>query len=316
VHTQTIGTSSLETTRLAFGNGRILGMNWRTREHVSASEFERGVTAILTAYEVGIRCFDNADIYCRGVCEEVMGEALRRVPGMRNEVVITTKCASVSPLNPDPQVGSWYDHSAAHIIESVEGSLTRMDIERVDLLMLHFPDALWNPHEVAEAYRKLLAQGKVRHFGVSNFKPSQVSALARWCDMPLVANEVEISLSHLDTFKDGTLDQCYELSMTPLAYGPVDIGRLVNEQAVKADDPRRPIYERLWPALDRSAADHGVSRTAIAIAWLLAHPIKMIPIIGSLTPERIRDAVHAFDLQMGREEWYRLFWAAGGWSKL
>ena len=315
MQTQTIGTTGIETTRLAYGNGRILGMNWRTREHVSADEFERGVTAILTAYEVGIRCFDNADIYCRGVCEEVMGEALRRVPGMRDEVTIITKCSSVQPLNPDPQLTVWYDQSAKHIIESVEGSLVRMGIERIDLLLLHYPDALWNPHEVAEAFRRLLAQGKVRHFGVSNFYPSQVSVLARWCDMPLVANEVEISLSHLDTFRNGTLDQCYEQNMTPIAYGPVDIGRLVSESAVKADDPKRPIYERLWPALDRSVAEHGVSRTAIAIAWLLAHPIKMLPIIGAATPERIRDAVHAFDVEMGREEWYRLFWTAGGWAR-
>lgn len=315
MQTQTIGTTGIETTRMAYGLGRVLGMNWRTRDRVTDEEFEHAVAATLTAYEVGIRCFDNADIYCRGVSEMVMGEALRRVPGMRDDVTIITKCSSVQPQNPDPAVSVWYDASAAHIIESVEGSLQRMGIERVDMLLLHYPDALWNPHEVAEAFRRLLAQGKVRHFGVSNYKPSQVSALARWCDMPLVANEVEVSLSHLDTIKDGTLDQCYELQMTPIAYGPVDIGRLVSEKAVKPEDPKRPIYERLWPALDRSVAEHGVSRTAIAIAWLLAHPIKMLPIIGAATPDRIREAVTAFDVEMGREEWYRLFWAAGGWSK-
>ncbi|NLG28148.1 MAG: aldo/keto reductase [Chloroflexi bacterium] len=314
METQTIGTTGIETTRMAFGNGRILGMNWRTRDRVTDEEFERAVTAIMTAYEAGIRCYDNADIYCRGVSEEVMGEVLRRVPGMRDEVTIITKCSSVQPPNPDPAVTVWYDQSEAHIVASVEGSLKRMGIERVDMLLLHFPDALWNPHEVAEAFRKLHAQGKVRHFGVSNFSPSQVRALARWCDLPLVANEIEFSLSHTEPIKDGVLDQCYELSMTPIGYGPVDIGRLVNEQAVKPDDPRRPRYERLWPALDRSAAEHGVSRTAIAIAWILAHPIKVLPIIGALTPERIRDAVTAFDVKMEREEWYRLFWAAGGWS--
>ncbi len=315
MQTQTIGTTGMETTRMAYGLGRVLGMNWRTRDKVTDEEFDRAVAAVLTAYEVGIRCFDNADIYCRGVSEMVMGEALRRMPGMRDEVTIITKCSSVQPLHPNPGVSVWYDQSAAHIIESVEGSLQRMGIERVDMLLLHFPDALWNPHEVAEAFRILLAQGKVRHFGVSNFKPSQVAALARWCDVPLVANEVEVSLSNLDTIRDGTLDQCYERQMTPIAYGPLDIGRLVSEKAVKPEDPKRPIYERLWPALDRSAAEHGVSRTAIAIAWLLAHPIKMLPIIGAATLERIRDAATAFDVDMGREEWYRLFWAAGGWSK-
>jgi predicted oxidoreductase len=309
--TQTIAQTDLITTRLAYGCGRLI-TPWRPREMIPEVEFERAVTACIAAYEAGIRCFDNADVYCLGVCEQALGEALRRVRGMRDEVMILTKCAGTYPYNPDPALTHWWNLTTEHIVAAVEASLGRLGIERLDLLLLHHPDYLWNPHEVAEAFHRLKAQGKVRYFGVSNFTPTQVAALARWADVPLVANEVEINLARLDVFKDGTLDQCYERQMTPIAYSPLAIGRLVAESTVKPDDPRRPVYERLWRELDRAAAEHGTSRTAIALAWLLRHPMGILPIIGAPEPEYIRDAVRSQDVELSREEWYRLFFAAGG----
>jgi predicted oxidoreductase len=309
--TQTIAQTDITTTRLAYGCGRLINP-WRPREMIAEAEFERAVTACIAAYEAGIRCFDNADVYCVGVCEQALGEAFRRVRGMRGDVTIITKCAGMYPYNPDPALTHWWNLTTSHILEAVEGALVRLGIECIDLLLLHHPDYLWNPHDVAEAFLRLRAQGKVRHFGVSNFTPTQVTALARWTDVPLVANEVEISLARLDVFKDGTLDQCYERQMTPIAYSPLAIGRLVAESTVAPDDPRRPLYERLWRELDRAAAAHGISRTAVALAWLLRHPVGILPIIGAPEPEYIRDAVASQEVDLTREEWYRLFFAAEG----
>jgi predicted oxidoreductase len=188
-----------------------------------------------------------------------------------------------------------------------------MGIETIDLYQLHRPDYLADPHVVAGAFTKLKAAGKVRHFGVSNFRPSLVTTLQAFCPMALIVNQVEISLGKLDAFTDGTLDQCLEKKLTPLAWSPLAKG-LLGDGAGNLSTEQRTAYgaERIKPVLDAIATAHGVARTVVALAWLLKHPAKIVPIVGSTNPDRIREAVKAADLNLSREEWYRLLVAARG----
>ena len=188
-----------------------------------------------------------------------------------------------------------------------------MKIETIDLYQLHRPDLLADPAEVASAFSQLQKSGKVRFFGVSNFRPSLVTAIQAACPMPLIVHQVEISLACMDTLTDGTLDQCLTQKMTPLAWSPLARGLLAGGGA---DLPQKlkTAYgvERILPALDEIATARGVSRSVIALAWLMKHPSKIIPIFGSTDPGRIRDAVKADGLELEREEWYRLLLASRG----
>ena len=173
-------------------------------------------------------------------------------------------------------------------------------------------DYLADPEEVARAFSQLKAAGKVRHFGVSNFRPTLLTALQVTCPMPLVAHQVEISLAKLDAFTDGTLDQCLIERITPMAWSPLAAG-LIGGGATRLL-PSQKTYrtEQFLPALEAVAGAHGVSRTVVALAWLLKHPAKIQPIIGTINPDRIREATKAAALDLTREEWYRLLVAARG----
>ena len=195
---------------------------------------------------------------------------------------------------------------------SCEASLKRLGIERIDIYQLHRFDLLGDPFEVAGAFEKLKRQGKVRYFGVSNFSPSQVSMLQRWLNTPIVVNQVEIHLLRLACFQDGTLDQCLERQITPLSWSPVAEGLLAEGTGVNDDHPRKATLEKLREKLDALAADFGVSRTVITLAWLLKHPAGIIPIVGSANPDHIRDAARADEIELSREQWYDLYLAADG----
>src|SRR5205814_805298 len=178
------------------------------------------------------------------------------------------------------------------------------------LYQLHRPDYLMDPEEIASAFARLKQSGKVREFGVSNFRPSQLTALQKACPMRLVANQVEISLANLSTFEDGTLDQCLAGKICPMAWSPLAAGQLGD--GAKRVLPSQENY-RIKPvvmALDTMAKAHGVSRTTIALAWLLTHPAGIVPIVGSTRPAGIRDATKALEVKLSREEWYRLLGAA------
>lgn len=307
---QPLGTSKLISTRLSFGNMRCVG-TWTPSEAI-ADRRATGVKAHISAYETGYTLFDTADIYCRGVCEQVLGQTLREVPGMRKDILIATKCGIRFPADPKPDSPHRYDFSTEHILWSCDSSLKNIGIETIDLYMLHRPDLLMNPPEIAEAFTKLKSQGKVREFGVSNFSPSFVSALQAHCPFPLIVNQVEIHLGRLDPFIDGTLDQCIEKNITPLSWSPLAGGWLGSGRELKPDDPHKENKQKLLDALDKTAIDHGVSRTVIALAWLLKHPSKIIPIVGSSNPKNIQEAAKADDIDLTREQWYRILLAARG----
>jgi predicted oxidoreductase len=305
-----VGVSLLRSSRLAYGCWRVAG-TWNPAEVTDASR-AAGRRAIIAAYEAGYTLFDNADIYCAGEAERILGQVLAEVSGMRDRVMILTKGGIRPGGDPQPDSPGRYDFSAAYLISACEHSLRRLGIQTIDLYLLHRPDLLANPEEVAQAFSQLSAAGKVRCFGVSNFRPTLVTALQAVCPMPLVAHQVEISLAKLDAFTDGTLDQCLIESITPMAWSPLAAG-LIGDGANRLL-PSQKTYqpERFLPALESVAQARGVSRTVVALAWLLKHPARIMPTIGSINPDRIRDAAKAADLELTREEWYRLLIAARG----
>jgi predicted oxidoreductase len=305
-----LGVSSLRSSRLAYGCWRVAG-SWDAAE-VTDSTRAAGRLAVRTAYEAGYTLFDTADIYGGGESERVLGAALKDIPGMRDRILVVTKCGVRPPGTPRPDSPQRYDFSAEHIIASCEQSLQRLGLDTIDLYLLHRPDYLADPEEIAEAFAQLKSAGKVRYFGISNFRPMLVTALQVACPMPLVVHQVEISLARLDAFTDGTLDQCLIEKITPMAWSPL-AGGLIGDGAQRLL-PAQTVYrpDRFLPALDSLAKARGLSRTVVALAWLLKHPAKIQPIVGSTNPDRIRGAAKADELELTREEWYRLLLAARG----
>jgi predicted oxidoreductase len=226
--------------------------------------------------------------------------------------LVATKGGVRPAGSPRPSDPARYDFSAAHLIAACEESLQRLGVETIDLYMLHRPDFLADPVEIAKAFSDLRLAGKVRYFGVSNFRPSLVAALRAACAMPLVVHQVEISLSKLDAFSDGTLDQCLMEKITPMAWSPLAAGLLGGGANRLLDSQKQYQPERFLKAVDAMARDRGVSRIVIALAWLLKHPAKIQPIVGSTNPERIREAAKATEVELSREEWYHLLLAARG----
>jgi len=287
---------------------RIVG-TWDPSK-VDAERTATAEKAVIAAYESGYTLFDHADIYCSGACERVFGGVLKKVSGMRDRVLIATKCGIRGGGDPNPESPHRFDFSAEHILRSCDLSLERLGVETIDIYQLHRPDLLMDPLEVSEAFGKLHAAGKVRTFGVSNFSPSFVSTLGATCPYPIVVNQVEIHLGRLDCFYDGTLDQCLTERITPLSWSPLGGGFLGAGGRIDDRHPKREGLENLLKVLDGVATAHGVSRTVVALAWLLKHPSKIIPIVGSANPDHIRDAAKADDLDLSREDWYRILVAA------
>lgn len=269
---------------------------------------ERGRQALQAALEAGYNHFDHADIYGGGACETLFGEMLREAPGLRDDLVITSKCGIRLPDDPEAGDPKRYDFSFEHIVRSVEGSLERLGTDRLDLLLLHRPDYLFNAAEVATAFESLAENGMVRHFGVSNFSPAQVDLLRSQCTAPLLVNQVEINIHRLDALDDGTLDQCQRRRITPQAWCP--LGGVAypawGSTLTPADE------QRIGAELERQAERYAVEPWLVMLAWLLKHPAGIQPIVGSTTPERIAAAPRALALDYRREDWYRLLEARRG----
>ncbi len=307
--TQLLGKSKLKSSRLSYGCMRISG-TWDPKDYTKELE-AAGKKAVLAAVDAGYTLFDHADIYGMGLCESLFGKVLKENPSLRKKMVIATKCGIRWAGEPDNDATHRWDFSAKHILWSCEESLKRLNTNYIDLYQLHRPDYLANPDEIAAAFSKLKKQGKVLEFGVSNFKPSLLSAVQQACPMPLIVNQVEISLAALDCFEDGTLDQCLERDVTPLSWSPLGGGLLGDGGKPHPKDDRKHL-KGLLALLDKLAKKHGVSRTVVSLAWLLKHPSGIIPIVGTVNPARIKDAVNADNLELSREEWYAVLIAAKG----
>ncbi|MEI9894466.1 MAG: aldo/keto reductase [Chthoniobacter sp.] len=304
-----LGDSKLQSSRLAYGCWRV------ARTGDIQQDLKTTREAVNAAIDAGFTLFDHADIYCHGRAESAFGEVLRENPKLRKKILIATKCG-IRLAGEPPGAPQRYDFTAEHIIRSCEQSLQRLHIEHIDLYQLHRPDYLMDVDEVALAFASLHKSGKVREFGVSNFRPSQVSLLQRAVQQKLeknlVSNQVEISLAQLAAFEDGTLDQCQAMNITPMAWSPL-AGGLLSDGATELL-PAQKGYKpaAILQAIDELATERGTSRTTIAIAWLLKHPTKIIPIVGSTSPDRIRAAAAGAEIELTREEWYRLLVAARG----
>ena len=271
------------------------------------------VKVIETAYDNGINFFDHADIYGGGECESIFADALAKTSLKREDLFIQTKCGIVP--------GVMFDFSKKHIIESVEGSLQRLNMDYVDVLLLHRPDTLVDPSEVAEAFDELEKSGKVRHFGVSNQKPMQIDLLKKYVKQPLLANQLQFGLKH-----SGMIDQGIHVNMTDDGSvdhdgSVLDYSRL-NDMTIQAWSPYQygffegvfignEKFPELNQALDNLAEKYGTTPTGLAATWILRHPANMQVIAGTMNPERIEEIAKASEIQLTREDWYELYRAAG-----
>jgi predicted oxidoreductase len=255
--------------------------------------------------ELGIDTFDHADIYGDYACEELFGKALPS--SLKQKLKIVTKCGIklVSDKRPDHYV-KHYDTSFEHIVWSAENSLKAMGIEAIDVLLIHRPDPFMNPNEVARAFSQLKAQGKVKHFGVSNFLPSQFKALQAALDFKLVTNQIEISAISLHEFDNGSIDLCQELNMHPMAWSPLGGGSIFNAQTHR--------MMTLKNVLHKIGDNHGATIDQVMYAWLLAHPAGIIPVIGSGKLARIKAAADAVEIKLSRQEWFEIWVASKGQS--
>lgn len=255
------------------------------------------------ALALGVSAFDHADVYGDYRAEAMFGEALAAAPGLRDRLRLVTKCGIklVSAQRPAHRVKS-YDTSHAHVVASVEASLRALRTDRIDLLLIHRPDALMDPAALARTFEALKAAGKVLHVGVSNHAPSQLALLQRF--HALAAHQVEFSPLQPAALDDGTLDQCLMLGLRPMAWSPLGGGRLFASDAAAA--------VRLRDALASLGARHGVSPSTLAYAWILRHPSAPLPVTGSGRSDRLREAVDALALELPAEDWYAVLEAARG----
>lgn len=273
---------------------------------------------VRTARDAGIDFLDHADIYGSDLhgCERRFGEALQLTPAQRDEITIQTKTGIVGD-------GPYFDFSYEHIIESVDGSLAALRTDHIDILLLHRPDALVEPEEVARAFDELEAAGKVRAFGVSNHTPRQIDLLRKYVRQPIVVNQLQLSLTHAPIIAQGVAANmsAQEQAVTLDGGGIVDYCRL-NDITIQAWSPFQagfftgvflgsPEYPELNAVIDRLSAQYGVPPVAIATAWILRHPARMQVVLGTTTPERVAGAAQGSDVTLTRAEWYELFRAAG-----
>ncbi|MCF7838025.1 MAG: aldo/keto reductase [Candidatus Marinimicrobia bacterium] len=296
-----IGPTALRSSRLVHGCMRLVGDG-------SAAARARGLAALEAAVEVGINHFDHADIYGRGASEALFCEFLAAHPGLRGDLIITSKCGVRRADDPQAGAPARYDLSAAHMESAVEGILTRLGLEQIDILLLHRPDYLMDPDEIAGVFARLHGAGKVAHFGVSNLSPSQLEMIRQVSPFPLVMHQVEFNLHRVAPLTDGVLDQCRRRGITPQAWCP--LGAVAYPAWGSTLSPAQT--ERLRGELERQAGVYGSPPAGIALAWILRHPAGVLPVIGSMSPAHIRDAVAALDLAYTREDWYRLLEARQG----
>ncbi|MBA6365466.1 aldo/keto reductase [Colwellia sp. BRX8-4] len=296
-----LGKSELQSSRLIYGCMRIAGDQ-------SVNDIDKGKRAVQSAIDAGYNHFDHADIYGGGASEQLFGELLKQLPHLREKMILTSK-ASIRPKNNENTYApTRYDFSKTYILSSVEGSLKRLHTEQLDLFLLHRPDYLFDINEVAETFKQLKDSGKVAHFGVSNFKPSQVAMLQSALDLPLLVNQIEINIHNVDALNDGTLDQCQQDKLSPIAWCPLGgVAYSAWGNTFSVEDEQRIAEE-----LTSQAQVYNCQPWQIILAWLLKHPAKIFPIIGSTTPERIIAAKVALELNYSREDWYRLFEARNG----
>jgi predicted oxidoreductase len=297
-----LGKSGLQVPAIAVGCMRIHGLE--------AAEAERFVQS---AIDEGATFFDHADIYGGGTCEEIFAKAVHMNASNREKILLQSKCG----IRP----GIAFDFSKEHILASVDGILKRLQTDYLDILLLHRPDALVEPEEVAEAFDVLQTSGKVRHFGVSNQNPMQIQLLQKYVKQTIVANQLQLSITNANMISQGfhvnmlddhavnrdgsILDFCRLHDITIQPWSPFQYGFF---EGVFLDNRKFP---ELNIKIDELAKKYGVSNTTIAIAWILRHPANMQPVTGTMNIQRLKDCMKAAEIRLSKEEWYAIYLAAG-----
>ncbi|WP_339179640.1 aldo/keto reductase [Oceanobacillus sp. FSL W7-1293] len=273
---------------------------------------EQANKVIHNALDHGIDFFDHADIYGKGKSESVFADAINMSPAIREKMIIQSKAGIRN---------GFYDSSKEYLISSVEESLKRLKTDYLDVFLIHRPDALMEPEEVAEAFSELEKSGKVRHFGVSNFRPRQIELLKKYVEQDLVANQLQLSVTNSGMIDQGLYANTAFDQAKDLDGGVIDYSQ-INNMTIQAWSPLRygffggfimdrDAYPKLNKELDRLGEKYGVARETIAIAWILRHPANIQTIIGTMTPKRLSEMVKAADITLTREEWYQLWQSAG-----
>ena len=287
---------------------RLIYGTWRILDDTDAAN--RTPQALLDRFkacvDLGITTLDTAEIYGGYLVEEAIGSALKLEPSFRDRVEIVTKCGIYVPcdFHPERKTGH-YNLTASRIVKSAEKSLRLMGIDHIDLLLVHRPDWLTSADETAAGLNQLLKDGKVRSIGTSNYNVHQFDLLNSRVDQPLVTNQVEFSLLHMDPIYDGTFDQCQKGRILPMAWSPLAKGALMSKEG--------PAGSRLHTVASELAGKYGgATLDQLAYAWIMAHPASALPIIGTNKLERIQACVRAAEIQLEREDWYSLWVAAQG----
>lgn len=294
-------TEKINTSAVVMGCMRIGNM--------SINEVEK---LVYTALENGINFFDHADIYADGESEKIFGEVLKLHSDLREKIYIQSKCGIRQGM---------YDFSKEHIISSVEHSLKRLNTDYLDTLLLHRPDALCEPTEVAQAFDELYKSGKVRNFGVSNHNPYQIMLLQKYLSQPIIINQLQFSIMSSGMIDSGfnvnmtnpesvnhdgsVLDFCRIKNITIQAWSPFQYGFF---DGVFIDNPKFP---ELNKTLNEIAEKYGVTSSAIAVSWILRHPSDMQVVIGTTNIDRMTDICKGSDIKLTREEWYRIYLSSG-----
>lgn len=270
------------------------GANFSTAEY--ASLINDCITNDITA-------FDHADIYGSYTTEEEFGKALKHIAYQRDKIQLISKCGiqMMADNRPEHHLKS-YNTSASHIIQSTEKSLQNLHTDYLDLLLIHRPDPLLNPEEIAAAVSQLKSQGKILHFGVSNFHPSQTDLLKKYINIEY--NQLEISLFHLPPFTNGLLDHCMQHEIIPMAWAPLG-GGIIN-------DDTHPRYRSISTTAAKLAKKYETGLNEILIAWLCTHPANIIPVVGTTKLERLLQAKEAFNIKLSREDWFDLYTSSLG----
>jgi len=296
-----LGKSTLQVPNIAVGCMRINGL-----------EFQQAEKFVQRSIELGANFFDHADVYGAGACEKIFAEAVHMTPQVRDNLIIQSKCG----IRP-----GMFDFSKDHILQSVDEILKRLNTDYLDILLLHRPDALVEPEEVAKAFDLLEQSGKVRHFGVSNQKPMQIKLLQKYVKQPIVANQLQLSITNSTMISNGfevnmltdnavdrdgsILDFCRLNDITIQPWSPFQYGFF---EGVFLDNEKFP---ELNKTVNQIADKYNVTNTTIAIAWLLRHPANMQPVIGTMNITRLEEVCNASELYLTREEWYQIYLSGG-----
>ncbi|PJZ69595.1 oxidoreductase [Leptospira perolatii] len=276
---------------------------WRQEADPKGDNPERILEKIETCLELGIHTFDHADRYGDFGNEEKFGKAIKLKPGIKDSITIVTKCGIRSYTQKGKkELTKYFDASEDHILSSAENSLKRLNVDSIDLLLIHRPDVLLKPEEVASALWKLRKSGKVHHFGVSNFSTSQFNLLQSALDFPLVTNQIQFHPLHSLPLTDGTFDQALLLGHRPMIWSPAAGGKIFS--------PKTEAETKVYQALKEIADYKSSTPDQILFAWHLAHPAGLVPVIGTNNLERLHSAARAFQVKLERAEWYRI-WESG-----